>query len=242
VKDRASSPPARGRSVLSDWRAWLPVEKAEIFYEVVRELESNYAMFSVALNEAIELRQSGCSPKAAQAAGISAGLCKLLTRPLAGMLHTLVEHAKHYGVLPQAAPLDPANFAGLEGQRSARRSGLLNRVLFSSRVQFFHKVNTLGEMVEALEGDYCQVAEEIYENMAINSKLAWETIDADHYDLNTCLREGIILFKSFLVAIPEDQLEIFGQRYRSQLAALVKQRRSRPVRIRHRRMAPIAGE
>jgi len=54
-------------TVQDDWRAWLPREKAQIFDEHVRQLESVYMMFSIALNEAIEFRQthlagSGRSP------------------------------------------------------------------------------------------------------------------------------------------------------------------------------------
>jgi hypothetical protein len=242
VNDRARPLSTRGSSVLSDWRAWLPSEKAEVFQKISRELETNYAMFSVALDGAMELRQNGRLPKAAQTVGVSAGLCKLLTRPLAAMLRTLVEHAKHYGTLPNAAPLDPANFMGLRGQRSARMSGLLNKILFTSRVQFLHKVSTIGQMVENLECDYCDVADEISGNVAIYPKLAWDTLDADHFDINTCLREAIILLKSFLIAIPEGQLRVFESAYRGQLAARVKERRLRPVPIRHRRIPSIAGE
>jgi hypothetical protein len=242
VNDRGHSLSPRCTSVLSDWRSWLPLEKAEVFQKLAREFESNYTMFSVVLNEAIELRQSGRLPKAAQTVGVSSGLCKLLARPLAAMLRTLVEHAKHYGTLPNAAPLDPANFMGHKGQRSARMSGLLNKVLFTSRVQFLHKVSTLGEMVENLEDDYCRVADEISEHIAINPRVAWDTIDADHYDLNTCLRESMVLLKSFLVAVPKGQLQIFEGAYRAQAAARSKERRARPVSIRHRRIPSIAAE
>ena len=242
MNDRARPLSIRGSSVLSDWRAWLPLEKAEVFEKLSRELESNYSMFSVALNEAIELRRIGRSLQATQTIGVSAELCGLLTRPLSGMLRTLAEHAKHYGTLPNAAPLDPADFRGLKDQRSARFSGLLNKVLFTTRIQFLHKVNTLGGMVEDLERDYCKVAEDVSEETGAAPKLSWATLDADHYDLNTCLREGIVLLKSFLVALPKSQIEVFEQSYHAHVAARFKQGRFRPVTIRHRRIASIASE
>jgi len=35
----------------------------------------------------------------------------------------------------------------------------------------------------------------------------WRTLDACHFDLATCLEEGIFLFKSFLFVLPETQLD-----------------------------------
>jgi len=54
-------PPARGKCVRVDWRAWLPDEKAQVFHREVRQLESSYAMLSVSLDQAIELWQLGHS-------------------------------------------------------------------------------------------------------------------------------------------------------------------------------------
>src|SRR5436309_13695745 len=104
-------------------------------------------MFSVSLDEAIELRQLGHTGKSLQAVGITSGLCKLLTQTLAGLLRALSEHAKHYGTIPNATPLDPANFQGQMGQRSARMSSLLNHVLLSQRLMLLHKVSTLLDVV-----------------------------------------------------------------------------------------------
>ena len=121
----------RGMSVKDDWRAWLPEEKSQVFHRQVHRLESSYAMLSVSLDEAIELRHLGHAGKSLQAVGITSDLCKLLTETLAGLLRALSEHAEQYGTIPNAAPLDPANFQGPRGQRSARLSNLLNHVLLS---------------------------------------------------------------------------------------------------------------
>ncbi len=208
--------PTRGKSVKDDWRAWLPQEKAQVFHKQVHELESSYAMLSVSLDEAIELRQMGEPGKSLQAVGITSGLCKLLTQTLAGLLRALSEHAKHYGTIPNAAPLDPANFQGPRGQRSARMSGMLNRVLLSHRLQFLLKVSTLEEMVDDLGKDFRDAADDLAEGISLNPKRIWAEVDADHYDLNTCLRESIVLFKSFLIALPDGQLGAFQDTVRQQ--------------------------
>ena len=232
----------RGKSVKDDWRAWLPEEKDQIFHKYVRELESRYFMLSVSLDEAIELRQLGHPGKSLQAVGITSGLCKLLTQTLAGLLHALSEHAKHYGTIPNAAALDPANFQGQKGQRSARMSSLLNLVLLSHRLQFLHKVSTLEEMVEDLGQDFRHAANDLARGNYLNSKKMWAELDADHYDLNTCLRETIVVLKSFLVALPESQLGVFQNTLRQQSQPQEANVPSRQHVIRHRRMPAIAGE
>ncbi len=209
-------PLTRGKSVKDDWRAWLPEAKAQVFDRQVQRLESSYVMLSVSLNEAIELRLIGQPGKSLQAVGMTSGLCRLLTQTLAGLLRALSEHAKHYGTIPNAAPLDPANFQGHRGQRSARMSSLLNHVLLSQRLQFLHKISTLEEMVEDLGKDYRHAADDLAEGMALNPKKMWDEVDSDHYDLNTCLREAIVVFKSFLIALPESQLVAFQDTVRQQ--------------------------
>jgi len=215
----------------------LPEEKALVFQEHEGELESLYNMFSVSLNEAIELKLAGFLTKALSAVGMSSELCARMSRPLAGTLRALEEHAKHYGTVPNAAPLDPDNYHGLKGQRSARMSGLLDRVLFSQRPQFLHKVNTLEEMVEDLDRDFRSVATELAGGLCPNPERGWHEVDAGHYDLNTCLRETIVLLKSFLVVLPAGQLGDFEKTVHDQ-----SRWSDGDLTRRHGRMGAFAGQ
>jgi hypothetical protein len=216
VKDHGRPCSARGRSVQEDWYAWLTEPKEEVFHRYEQSLESNYAMFSISLNEAIGLRQEGRPGTALDTLALSPGLCRLLAQPISGLLRALGEHAKHYGTMPNAAPLNPANFRGPKAQRSARMNALLNRVLLSHRLQFVHKINALQEMVADLEEDFCLAASELAEGTASDPRATWNSVDVDHYDINTCFREAIVLFKSFLIAVPEDQLVSFQNSIREQ--------------------------
>jgi hypothetical protein len=215
VKDDGRSP-TRGRSVSDDWRAWLPDSKAQVFETQVQRLESSYTMLSISLDEAIELKRMGQTVKSLQTVSITSDLCKLLTETVSGLLRALSEHAKHYGITPNAAPLDPSNFRGSKGQRSARMSSLLNHVLLSQRLQFLHKVSTLDEMVQDLGQDFRHAARHLCECSSPDSSKTWTEVDEDHYDLNTCLRETIVVLKSFLIVLPENQLATFKDAVRQQ--------------------------
>jgi len=216
MKDNGRTPTARGSSVQQDWRAWLSEEKTLVYRKNVQHLESLFNMFSVALNEAIEIRQCGCLAKALPTIRMTADLCKFLIGPLVGMLRALREHAKHYGIVPNAAPLDAANYRGQRGQRCARMSGLLNRVLFSQRIQFLQKVSTIEELVEDLGKDFRSVAADLADGLSTDPEHAWAELDAVQYDLNTCLCETLVLYKSFMVVLPAAQLQAFQRTVREQ--------------------------
>jgi hypothetical protein len=199
-------------------------------------------MLSVSLNWAIDLRQGGRLTRALQAVGMCSELCKRLTEPLTGLLRGLCEHSKHYGTLPNTVPLDPANFLGHRDQRLARLSNLLSRVLLSHRQQFLHKVNTLAEMVEDLSKHFRMAADELSEGITTEPEKMWQAVDADHFDLNTCLREAIVLLKSFLVVLPVDQLGAFQNTVRELSGFYQPQGPSPRDVLRHRRMTQFAGK
>jgi hypothetical protein len=238
VKIHVRPPLSRGRCVQQDWRSSLPEEKALVFRDHEHHLELLYNMFSVSLNEAIELKLAGLRAQSLSAIGMTSELCARLTRPLAGTLRALHEHAKHYGTVPNAAPLDPENYHGHRGQRSARMSGLLDRVLFSHRLQFLYKVSTLEEMVEDLDKDFRDVAGDLAEDLCPNPEHGWHEVDAGHYDLTTCLRETIVLFKSFLVVLPAAQLGDFEKTVHDQSQFLDTDL----ITPRHGRMRAFAGQ
>jgi hypothetical protein len=240
VRDRVRPPSARGMTVKDDWRAWLPEEKDRVFRSYVRQLEISYNMLSVSLDEALALRQGGRLEKASQAVCVTPDLCNRFARPLEALLWSLSEHAKHHGTVPNAAPLDPVNFRGSRVQRAARLSSLLCRVLLSERYQFLYKISTLGEMVDDLSHDFCAAAADIAGGLSMRSNSDWEAVDAAHYDLNTCLRETVVLLKSFLLALPGEELKPFQATVRSQMGVSKPKKLTLSQRfLRQRRMAPI---
>lgn len=209
MRVRAHTLPYRNSSVQEDWSHWLPPAKAEAFDSCTRQLEIFYRMFSIALNEALELRRTGNSGQSCRAVFVIPPLCARLARPVEGVLHTLGDHAKHFGIIPNTAPLDAANFRGTREQRTARINDLLSHLLLTQRSQFLHKIDSLEEMVLSIRKDFCDIACDLGSGASAEPSADWRALDDAHFDLNTCLREAIVLLKSFMVVLPDDQVEEF---------------------------------
>jgi hypothetical protein len=229
-------------SVQDDWCAWLPQEKARVFGAYAQELDTIYNMFSVALNEALELRRARMLTKSYRAVSMTPALCGRLANCLGALLRALGDHAKHYGTVPNTASLDPSNFQGCKEQRAARMSDILSRVLLTQRSRFLHKISTLGEMTGDIGKDFRLAVENLSGGASANPETDWQIVDAAHYDLNTCLREGIVLLKSFLLVLPEDQLGAFQKTVHFQMQAPEPPAFSSERPIRARRMASVGGE
>ena len=207
---RITFSPLRVGSVSKDWRSPLSTPKSETYLDTLRDLETAYGMFSVNLDEALGLCRNGRFGKARQALSVTPALCQRLAVPLLLLLRTMLGHAKHFRIIPNLSPLDPDNFQQAKSRRAASFNGICSRIFLSQRSQFLHKISTLVELVEHLNDCFCDAAEELNDPSLLQPELEWDLLDASHYDLNTCLRESIVLLKCFLLALPEEQLLVFS--------------------------------
>ncbi len=229
-------------SVQDDWCAWLPREKDQAFTAFVRQLELSYNMLSVSLDEALEFRRQGQVSKSYQAVCVTPDLASRLASNLGSVLRALASHAKHYGTVPNAAPLNAANFLGPKEQRTARMSDLLSKVLLTQRSQFLHKIGIIEEMVSDLGRDFRFAVENLTVGGSAKPATEWQVIDAAHYDLNTCLRETIVLLKSFFVVLEADQVIAFQRAVHAQSQASEPPSSLGDRLGRTRRMAAVSGK
>ncbi len=133
-------------------------------------------------------------------------------------------------------------FSGPKEQKTARMSDLLSRVLLTQRSQFLHKIGTLEEMVCDLGKDFRFAVENLTAVGSPKPAAEWQVIDAAHYDLNTCLRETIVLLKSFFVVLENDQVVAFQRTVRTQSQGNEPPRSFGDRLMRPRRMASVGGE
>ena len=100
-------------------------------------------------------------------------------------------------------------------------NNLLAKVVFRGRTRFFHKLHSLGEIIETLQREAHAVLESISEGSLPHPERAWQLLEVLGYDLNTCMGETTILLKSFFCVLPPEELGAFRER-------LIRQIPSRP--------------
>jgi hypothetical protein len=199
-------------------------------------------MFSVSLDEALGMRRLGRFNQAQQVLRLSPQLCNRLALPLESLLGAMLQHARHFGVVPNITPLNPGNFQSSRGQRMARFNELFSKVLLTRKSQFVNKISTLEDLVEELDGNFVATAQELLEEESIQPERHWGLLDAMHYDLNTCLREAVVLCKSFLHSLPTEQFVEFENSLQNRYEAALQELGARTRHLAHRRIAFLKGQ
>lgn len=232
----------RGETVSQDWRAPLSPDKSNVYLGTVKQLETSYCMFSVNLDEALGMRRGGRLTMAYQLLCVALALCKSLASPLLGLLRAMQIHSRHFGTTSNLAPLHPDNFQNAGNQRTARYNSLFGRALLTLRSQFLYKISALSEMVEESGQDFASAVEILDEGLTPRPDRYWDILDASHYDLNTCLRETVVILECFLHALPADQLTVFQACLKEHLVASPARIAARARHLGHRRLTPIKGQ
>lgn len=203
----------RSFDVREDWFASLPEEQDRFFESVQSQLETSYVIASISLNDVLTLCREGRLPPAGEQSAIVVTLFDGLARQLQAVLRAMGEHARQFGSVPAVIPLRPGFFRSANAQRLARGNYLVSRVLFSVRARFFRKIRALLQIVASVQHETRSIARTKPEEIA----LSWNRLEEFHYDLNTCLRETMVVLKSFLCLLPGQELGPFQGRLHSRM-------------------------
>jgi hypothetical protein len=199
----------RSRSVREDWSAWLPNEMDRLFDATRGELEASNVILSISLDEALSFCERGEFELARESAVVFGDLFDRLATSLKLVIRTLKEHGSHFGTLPNVSPLSASNFRGATAQRISMMSGLLAKVVFSGRTRFFHKLYSVGDIIDELQKETRSVAAKLASDDLNHIDHAWRELEVLGYDLNTCMGETTVVLKSFFCALPSEELEPF---------------------------------
>lgn len=236
------TPLTAGTSVLQDWRLPLPPDKSITYLHTLRLLETSYSIFSVNLDEAIGLHRCGHLNRAYSALSLAPSLCHRLGGNVQILLRAMLAHAKHFRITPSVSPLDPDNFQLAANRRAASFSSLCCRVILSRRSQFVHKITTLIDLVTDLEKVFSGAVSDLQDSSTTMPDQAWDALDSSHYDLNTCLRESVVLMKCFLHALPAEQLSEFALSLQEQPVSSLPRALTAKRHLAHRRIALLKGQ
>jgi hypothetical protein len=232
---RSAKHPSHGTDVQIDWFSDLAEAKSTVFQKHSRELECSYLMFSVSLNEAIGLHKNRFIQKSLELVGITAPLCERLSTALENVLRSLSSYCSAHGTDPSVSPLSLTDFQSDRSRLMVLKSLVRHRTLVRHTAQFQNKIRTLREIVDGALADFSSTSHILAtEGVLADRGELWLTMDQDHFDLNTCLRESLIVFKCFLQVLPSVELGRFEDmltRPRVEVAAKPKARAAAAGRI-----------
>jgi hypothetical protein len=199
-------------------------------------------MFSVNLDEALGMRQAGRLSLAHQLLSVAPALCQSLASPLLGVLNAMRVHTRNFGRAPNLVPLNPEHFLNSRNQRVARFNCLFAFLLLTNRSQFLYKIAALAKIVEELGQGFQSAVQTLEEGLTPRPDRYWDILDAAHHDLNTCLRESVVILKCFLHALPEEQLADFQYSLKENVVVSPTRVTASVRHLAHRRWAPIKGQ
>jgi hypothetical protein len=206
---RAKRAGQRTRTVREDWFAWIPNEMDQLFDATRHDLESSNFILSISLDEALSLCKVGQFDSAKERVAVIAGLFDRLAIRIDHVIRTIKDHGSHFGTLPNVKPLSPSNFRGATAQRVSLMDNVLAKVLFRERTRFFHKLYSLGEIVDDAQREARAILAVISSESSELPDQAFQLLEVLGYDLNTCMGETTIILKSFFCALPPEELETF---------------------------------
>ncbi len=218
----------RTATVHEDWVAWLPEAKDHLFAFTNQELEASYISLSVALDDAFTLCKQGMFLQAREQAATFADLFERLAGGSRAVLRALYEHGQQFGTVPNFAPLRSDYFRSERAKQIARTNSLCSFLILRSRKRFFRKLAAVEQVVADLHREARNLTRQISGATGLHVDKEWKRLEVLHYDLNTCLRETTIMLKSFLCALPANELTELRNRLFPVLAAAVASRLPEP--------------
>lgn len=199
----------RARTVNEHWLAELPEERQQLFDSLRMQWEEFYAMLSVALNDAIALRSDGTLIRAREQAAFAAQLAVRLSNALLPAIAALQERSATDDSLPPVEPLRSHHFRGETAREAASWNLLLHWLWPARRSRFALKTRKLDETVTELTHQFREYATEIAEGTCVEPEEGWKTLEILHYDLNTSMRETLVVLKSYLLTTSGDGFAAF---------------------------------
>jgi hypothetical protein len=154
------------------------------------------------------MRAGGKLVCARESVSIARTLLSRVSRSLVGFCDALAVWGQCLRVFPLVDPLKTSFFRGTTGQTAAAWNVILHHVAIGDRQRFVQKLKILAGTVAQLDREFAKAVELISDGNA--SPEYWAELDHLHYDFNTCLRESEVVLKSFLRALPAEQLDAFA--------------------------------
>ena len=202
----------------------LTPERESIYLPVSQEIETQCTILGIALNDAIDERNSGNHEIAWRLVGLCAGEWDRVAEILTGLHATLGKHFSDVHVAVPVRSLAAHEFKSRKMVDYFRMHELLDQLVFRSKMRFQLQVRVLRRAAETLTAEFYRTYRYAHRDGDRSPEL-WTRLDLLYHDFDLLTKESLLAFRAFLASLPDSALSAFA----GHLEAIVRLRERTPA-------------
>ncbi|HEV2498987.1 MAG TPA: hypothetical protein VGY31_05355 [Terriglobia bacterium] len=187
-------PRAHGRIPLSP-------NAEKIYRPISLELETQIILLGISLNEALGQRQAGNEENAWRLARLALCQWDRLAEKVTVMLKSIADHFPQTRSLVSIRDLTAHEFKSNAMIESMRMGAMLHEVIFRSKSRYQFQVRVIRRAVDTLTQEF-NSAIRAAERAPEGAEDLWDKIDPSFHDFDLVVKESLLAFRAFLLAVP----------------------------------------
>jgi hypothetical protein len=195
------------------WRAarvgQLSDDQLAIYTPLSTEVETQVAIVSISLNDAIEERNSGHHETAWRLVRLSASEWQRVAEIITAVLDSLKKNMASARALIPYRGMVARRFKSQTMMDFLRMYEFLDKLLFRSRMRFQLQIHMLRKATATLTTEFTR-AYQYGERTEDRPPELWQRLDIYSHDFDLVTKETLMAFRAFLVCLPDSDLEAFA--------------------------------
>jgi len=176
-------------------------ERANVYYQVAMQLETQAAIVGISVNDAIEEHDSGNDQIAWRLVRLSMTEWYWLVELDQIILSNIAARKKTSRIrFPKPPPMSN-RYKYPPMVDYARMHGLLDGLVFSGELAFQLRLRFLRRVLETLNAEFGRAFREAEQEARVAPDF-WKRLDALFHDLDVVTKEVLLAFRAFLVCVP----------------------------------------
>lgn len=191
----------------------LTPDRDAIYQPIAQEIETQAAILSISLNDAIDERDSGHNEIAWRLVRLSVSEWDRLSEILTILLNVVSEHMGSARMVIPVRGMVSQRFKSRTMIDYLRMHELLDQLVFRSKMRFQLHVRVLRRGAETLTIEFRR-AYRYAERTEDRPPELWHKLDLYFHDFDLVIKESLLAFRAFLVCLPHSTLSGFAAQLR----------------------------
>lgn len=173
----------------------------KIYRPVSLEVETRIVLLGISLNEALGERDSGNEENALRLVRLALCQWDRLAEVVAIVLDSISGYFPQARSLASSRDLTSNHFKSQTMIDFMRMGAMVHQVIFRSKSRYQSHIRVLGSAIDTLTAEFRGAFEEAEQRSAVPLEM-WANIDFCFHDFDLVVKEALLAFRTFLVALP----------------------------------------